>query len=96
MNFTPKRGDVVAYGIYMYFFEPDVNYGNLYHNSEEVGVHSKVAIHVPRRHIHPPNENAKQIFIASDKARRDAKPKIIPPRFYWTDSDESDDSREDV
>lgn len=88
MSIKFKRGDVVAYNNYLYFFEPDGNYGNLYHNSEEVGVHSKVAVHARRSKIRSPDEMKKRQFLALDKARIDVKPMVVPPRLYWAESDD--------
>jgi hypothetical protein len=95
MAFKPKRGDVVAYGSYLYFFQPEGNYARLYHHSEEVGILSKAAITPHREHIQKPDDEKARNFIAQDKARREMIPRKPASHHIWSSSDSDEDSSED-
>ena len=86
MTFRPKRGDIVAYGEYLYFFQPNGSVCRLYSRSEDIGVKGRIVLSPRRSAIREPDELRRDAFRAADVARRQwiqantvpASPPILP------------------
>jgi len=70
MTFRPRRGDVVAYGEYLYFFQPNGTACHLYSRSEDIGIKPKRVLSPRRDAIMEPDPMRVVAFLASDMARR--------------------------
>jgi hypothetical protein len=77
--FRPRPGDVVAYRGYLYFYQPNGTFCYLYHNSEDLGCTKKKALKAHYSSVTQPSAHEKSMFLAADRARIDAKPKVYHP-----------------
>lgn len=96
MSFNPKRGDVVAYNNYLYFFQPNGTACYLYLQSDDIGIEAKRVLTPRRTAVSRPDPTQCEAFLEKDKARRQAikgrkaaPPPILPEIIESSESPRS-------
>lgn len=90
-----KRGDVVRYGNFLYFFQPNGTYCYLYHNSEDIGVVARRVLSPLRFSVYKASPDESRLFIAQDEARIKSKPVVPARKIIWDSEGESSSDSDD-